>query len=60
MGWVGGLAGFEGGGGGMKKLALKGGSKDKKNIGFRGGSLKNSFKFSSDGICNNANSLPEC
>ena len=48
------------GGGGHEKIGFKGWIKRKKNIGFRGGSLKNSFKFSSDGICNNANSLPEC
>ena len=35
-----------GGRGGHKKMALKGGSKE--------------FKFCSDGICNNANSQPEC
>ena len=46
----------------MKKImALKGGSKEKV-LGLRGGggSLRNSFKFCSDSICNNANSLPEC
>ena len=35
-----------GGWGRHKKMALKGGSKE--------------FKFCSDGICNNANSQPEC
>ena len=34
-----------------KKMALKGGN----NIRFKGGSLKNPFKFCNDCICNNAN-----
>ena len=40
--------GFEGGG--MKKMALKGESKEKNSV-FKGGSPKNSFKFCCDGIC---------
>ena len=43
----------------MKKLALKGGSKGKKYWVQRG-VIKYAFKFSSDGVCNNANCLPEC
>ena len=44
-----------------KNMALKGGQK-KKNTGFKrggGGSTKKSFKFYSEGICDNANSLPD-
>ena len=40
--------GLEAGGGGYEKMTLKG----------EGGSKE--FKFCSDGICNNANSQPEC
>ena len=53
------LLGFDGGGH-EKNYGFKGGSKEK-GLGLKGGgSLKNSFKFCSDSICNNANSLPEC
>ena len=55
---VGGLVGFYDGH--EKKKALKGRGSVAKNIGFKGGGLqKNSPKFCSDGICNNANNLPE-
>ena len=49
--------GFEGG---MRKnMALKGGGGSKgKIVGLKGGSPKKSFKYGSDSICNNANSLP--
>ena len=40
-----------GGGGGKKKKWGGGGGRERKNIGCRGGSPKNSFKFCSDGIC---------
>ena len=44
-----------------KNMALKGGGGSKeKTSGFKGGHPKKSFKFSSDCICNNANSLPGC
>ena len=44
----------------MKKKWLHGGGEEK-NIGCkRGGVTKNSFKFCNDGICNCANSLPQC
>ena len=45
--------------GGMKKMALKWGSKEK-IVFIKGGSPKISFKFCSDGICKKAKSLPEC
>ena len=51
----GGGGGFVGGGG--KKYGLKGVVKRKK-IGFK--TEGSSFKFCSDVICNNANSLTEC
>ena len=45
--------------GGMKKNGFKGG-RESGNIGFKGGGSPIKFpKFCSDGICNNANSLPE-
>ena len=51
--------GFEGGY--AKNMALKGGGGSKKIMGVkRGGHQINSFKFCSDGICDNANNLPEC
>ena len=52
---------FEGGGGMPKNMALKGGS-GKKIMGVKGGGSHqiNSFKFCSDGICDNTNDLPEC
>ena len=46
-------------GGAWKENGFKGGSKEK-IMGCKGGSPKKSFKFCSDGICNNGNSLPEC
>ena len=56
-----------GGGGGWwdlrgampKNMALKG-EPDKKMLGLKGGHQRNSFKFCSDSICDNANNLPEC
>lgn len=49
----------------LKKYGLKegrGGGVRRKNIQRKreGGSANNSFIFCSDGICNIANSLPEC
>ena len=43
----------------MKNMALKEESK-LKILGLKGHHRKNSLKFSSDSICNNANSLPVC
>ena len=48
-----------GGGRSMKNMALKEESK-LKILGLKGHHRKNSLKFSSDSICNNANSLPVC
>ena len=45
-----------------KNMALKGGVRQKNN-GCKGGGGShqiNSFKFCSDGICDNTNDLPEC
>ena len=42
-----------------EKIGFKGWIKRKKKLGLEG-VLKYAFKFSSDGICNNANCLPEC
>ena len=47
----------------MKEIWLEKGGQKERILSLRGGggsSPKNSFKFCSDGICNNANSLPEC
>ena len=42
-----------------KNMALKG--EPRKNmLGVKGGHQRNCFKFCSDGICDNANNLPEC
>ena len=41
-----------------EKMNLWGG--EEKNIGCKRGVTKNSFKFCNDGICNCANSLPQC
>ena len=50
--------GFEGGH--AKKYGSKGGGPTKIMGVNRGGHQINSFKFCSDGICDNANNLPEC
>ena len=47
-------------GGHAKEMPSKGGARQK-ILGVRGGGChqRNSFKFCSDGICDNANNLPE-
>ena len=48
-------------GGHAKKYGFNRGGKGKEILGVEGGChQRNSFKFCSDGICNNANNLPEC
>lgn len=50
--------GFEGGGGMLKNMASRGGGAGKKLWVKSGGHQKNSFKFCSDSICDNANNQP--